>query len=130
MPKHHGFPEPRERPVSVESSLANIFDEYQTSGGFVTLGDATADILAFSGTPDSIEVMVETFDAILIFGRRGVAEEEEITIRAGQSFEPGVRADRVRGRNAAPGSNASVQVMGRWLKARSMHRGKEAEVAT
>ena len=108
------YPVARERPALLAATLTDRFKRIETSGGFVTLGDADAEVLVFSGVPDRIEVLVELNDAILTPQTRGRAEVETITMRAGQSYMLDAAYCRIVARNATAGLNARVQVIGRY----------------
>ncbi len=114
----HGYPTPRDRPAGHAAALSDKFPRRESTRGFVTLGNTDADIINFSGTPDRVEVFVETNDAILRFTGLIDTERAEITIRAGVRYEPDFCARRVIGRNATAGLNASVQVIGKWAEPR------------
>jgi hypothetical protein len=96
--------------------VADVFPRHQTSGGFVTLGDTDADVLVFSGVPERVEVWVELNDAIVTFEGLLTKEEAEITLRAGQFYEPAIPCRRVVARNATAGLNARIQVVGKWAQ--------------
>lgn len=116
MPKHHGYPGARARAGEPAPRVADVFPRHQATNGFIALGDADADVLVFSGVPERVEVWVELFDAILTFEGLTSREEAEITLRAGQFYEPAIPCRRVVARNATAGSNARVQVVGKWAQ--------------
>lgn len=114
MSPHWGYPVARERPAAPAATLTDRFARIETSDGFVTLGDADAEVYAFSGAPDRIELLVELNDAIITPRTRGRQELETITMRAGQSYELDARYCVIVGRNLTAGLNARVQVIGRY----------------
>ena len=114
MEHQHGFPVGRERPGAPAATLTDRFHRIETSAGFVTLGDADAEVYVFGGVPDRIEVLVELNDAIVTPRTRGHQEGQTITMRAGQSYELDTRYCRIVARNATAGLNARVQVIGRY----------------
>lgn len=116
MPKHHGYPVARARQPEPAPRVDAVFPRQQTTGGFITLGDADADVLVFSGIPERVEVWVELNDAIVRFEGLTQREEAEVTLRAGQFYEPAIPARRVVARNATAGLNARVQVVGKWAQ--------------
>jgi len=111
-----GYPQPRPRDPGAPAPGVEQFDRHESTQGFVAVGDTLADIIRFSGKPDSIEIDVETFDAIFSFTDRPARSEDLITIRAGQSKELRISADVVRARNRVGGSVASIQVVGKWQR--------------
>lgn len=116
MPKHLGYPLPRARQPDPAPRVDAVFPRHQSTNGFITLGDTDADVLVFSGVPDRVEVWVEVQDAIVTFEGLTQREEAEITLRAGQFYEPALPARRIVARNATAGLNARVQVVGKWAQ--------------
>jgi len=94
--------------------LTDTFHGYQSTEGYVTLGDTLADLIAFSGFPDRIEITVLTFPAIIELTDEQGRERPEIRIEANGTYDSQLRARKVRARNATAGSNATVQVIGKW----------------
>lgn len=114
--KAGAFPVARVRDREWPVLVAGQYGRMETTAGFVTLGDALADVIQFSGAPDSVTIAVETFDAIVQYQRRGRAAQDTVLVRAGQTFAPDVQVEIIRARNNTPGSNAIVQVIGKWLR--------------
>jgi len=108
------YPEPRERWPASEAVLTDRFARVETTRGFVTLGDTDAEVLVFSGVPERVELIVELFDAIITPRSRARSEDFTVTMRAGQSHKLDVSAERILARNAVAGSNARLQVIGRY----------------
>jgi len=108
------YPEPRERWTAPAAVLTDRFTRAETTRGFVTLGDTDAEIILFSGTPNRIELLVELFDAIITPRTRGEQEIQTITMRAGQSLQLDLGVGIIVARNAVAGSNARLQVIGRY----------------
>lgn len=107
------------RPQAAEGDLpsailTDTFKGYQTTRGYVTQGDAAADLISFSGFPDRIEITVLTFPAIINLTDEQNREGPDIRIEASGSYDAQIRAKKVRARNATPGSNATVQAIGKW----------------
>jgi hypothetical protein len=94
--------------------LTDTFLDYQSTKGYVTIGDTVADVLAFSGFPDRIEITVLTFPAIVNLTDEQNREGPDIRIEAFGAYDAQIRARKVRARNATAGSNALVQVIGKW----------------
>jgi len=115
-PKAEAYPAARERGGGAPPLIAGQYGRMETTAGFVTLTDTDTDIIAFSGAPDSVTIVVETFNATIQYQRRGYAAVDTVLVRAGQTFAPDVQVEIIRGRNTTPGSNALVQVIGKWLR--------------
>jgi len=116
-PKAEAYPAARERGGMPVPLVAGQYGRMETTAGFITLGDAFSDVIQFSGSPDSVTVIVETFDALIQYQRRGEPSQDAVVVRAGQTFAPDVKTEVIRARNNLAGSNATVQVIGKWLRA-------------
>lgn len=110
------YPAARERDPGAPAPGVEQFRRHEATQGFVTVGDTLADVLRFSGRPDSIEIDCETNDAVIVFTDRARPDEDTITIRAGQSKELRIAAEVVRARNVTAGFAASLQVVGKWQR--------------
>jgi hypothetical protein len=110
------YPQPRARARLPESILDVRFERQETTRGFITLTDSDADIIRFSGEVDSVEIMVETFGAIVTLTDRDNVEVDTITLRVNTTYTARYACSVVRARNAVGGSNATMQVIGRWAK--------------
>jgi hypothetical protein len=120
MPKPPPYPPPRVRPALPPTTLDVRFERQETTRGFVTLSDSDTDVIRFSGEVDSVEVFVETFGAILTFTDRDNVELDTITLRVNTTYSARYACSVVRARNAVGGSNATVQVIGRWARRSGM----------
>ncbi len=96
------------------SILTDTFLGYQSTEGYVTLADTLADLITFSGQPDRIELTCLSFPALVQFTDEHGRVRPEIRIEAGGAYDAQLRARKVRARNATAGSNALVQVIGKW----------------
>lgn len=101
--------------------LTDTFRDYQTTNGYITLGDALTNVLTFSGCPDRIEVSVLTFPALVQFTDHTGREGPEIRIEANAAYDSQIRANKVKARNATAGSNAQIQVIGKWAPRPAAH---------
>ncbi len=90
---------------------------HQSTNGYVTQGDALADLIVFSGVPDRIEITCLSFPVLVQFTDEQGRVRPEIRIEAGGAYDAQLRARKVRARNATAGSNALVQVIGKWAVA-------------
>jgi hypothetical protein len=98
----------------ISALLTDTFKHYQTTGGYITQGDAAADLISFSGFPDRIEITVRTFAAIINLTDEQNREGPDIRIEADGTYDAQIRAKKVRARNATAGSNALIQAIGKW----------------
>jgi hypothetical protein len=110
------FPAARQRPRLQGTPLELRYERIESTRGFVTLGDADADVIRFSGQVDAVDVWVETFGAVLTFCDRDNVEVDTITLRVGQTYASRFACSTVRARNAVGGSNATVQCVGKWAR--------------
>lgn len=111
-----GFPPARPRCTCEGKSLSDRFPRHEATNGFVTTGNAIADVIVFSGTPDRVEIWVETNDVIVALTDLLTREEARITLRAGQYWEPAIPCGRVQAMNAVAGNNGRIQVVGKWAQ--------------
>ena len=83
-----------------------------TTGGYVTLTDADAEVIGFGACVARVKVLVLDNDALVTFRRRGTGGGYVTRVPAGARFDEGVAAESVVARNATAGLNARVQVEG------------------
>lgn len=114
--KGEAYPAARERGGGTRPVMVGQYERTEATAGYVAVADTLTDVFTFSGQPDSISVTVETFDAVVGYRMRGRTSEETFVVRAGQTFAPDVRAEIVQARNNVPGSIATIQVIGKWLR--------------
>lgn len=126
--KAEAYPAARERCGGKPPLVAGQYGSIETTAGFITIGDTAADLIVFSGAPDSVVISVETFDVVLQFQRRGYAAVDTVIVRAGQTFAPDVQTEIIRARNNVAGSAAQVQVIGKWLRPAPWSRPESAHV--
>jgi hypothetical protein len=109
-----GYPIARERPSPEPRTLTDRFCSIEATAGYVALGTSAALVLAFTGKPNRVEVMVEDNDAQVDFRNELNVPADPITVRAGQTWAPDVCARYVFGNNLVAGLVANVQVIGRY----------------
>lgn len=97
-------------PVLVTDSFVRV----QSTQGFVMVQDAMTDVIAFSGTPDRIDLWCRTFDAVVVFTDEQNRDSDEIRIVAADFYSSQIKARKVRARNQVAGSAAILQVVGKW----------------
>jgi len=111
------FPEPRDRRKLPVTELGDSFQRIQTTEGLITLGNADALLIEFSGEPDSIEVLVTAFDAVIRFTDRSRSRDVDVIVVAGTRYEHrGGGFDVLRASNRVAASNAIVQAVGKWAR--------------
>lgn len=108
------YPPARLRCACRPEVLSDRFPRHEATQGFVATTNTLANIIVFSGTPDRVEIWVETNDVILALTDLLTREEARITIRAGQYWEPAIPCGRVQAVNAVAGFNGRIQVVGKW----------------
>jgi hypothetical protein len=84
--------------------------------GYVTLGNALAELIRFSGFPDRIELWIRDNDAIVAMVDEHGRDPREVLAPVGVFYEPNVRARAVWARNAVAGVVARVQAVGKWRR--------------
>lgn len=98
-----------------ESVLTDTWHGQQTTQGFSSLGTAMTEVIRFSGFPDRIEIWILDNNAVIQFTDEQQRPTQEITVLAGNFYEPQIRQHTVRARNATAGLVARIQVVGKWL---------------
>ena len=114
MPRH-SYPEPRERPAPPAPAVAERLRPPATTGGFVTLTDADAEIIHFGPNVARVKILVLDNDAVIRLAVRGGSLGSEITIPAGVEWDESTGCETVRARNAVAGFTARVQIEGYYL---------------
>ena len=109
-----GYPMARERPAPEARTLTDRFCSIEATGGYVALGTTAALILAFTGKPNRVEIMVEDADATIDFRNELNVAADPVTVRAGQTWAPDVCSRYVFGNNLVAGLVANVQIIGRY----------------
>lgn len=109
-----GYPPPRERESNRAPGMPERFERYESPPDELTIGDALAEVFRFSGRPDSIVLAVRTNDCFVRLVNRGEAEQQEFLILESQPYETHYGAEIVMARNRLAGSNAQLNVVGKW----------------
>jgi len=113
MPSHHGYPVPRTRLAALPPAAPEKFDRYE-SNGETTLADTIADVITFSGRPDSITLQARAFPALVTLTDRLNQETHTILVQVGAPVDTRISRERVRAQNAIAGSNAVLNAVGKW----------------
>jgi len=114
MEHTHGFPAPRARPRAWAPVTHETFHRYETNGE-TTLGDTDAEVWTFSGRPDSITISARAFPALVTLTDRLSRTESTILVQVGAPLDTRISRERVIARNAIAGSNAVLNVVGKWV---------------
>jgi len=109
-----GYPIARERPGPTPRTLTDSYSTLEGTAGYVALATAIAQVLAFTGHPNRLEINVEDNDAVIELRHELNLSEDPITVRAGQTWAPDLTARYVFGRNRTAGLVANIQVIGRY----------------
>lgn len=112
------YPSGRERGRLVDGSYGLRSDRYE-SNNETTLADTDATIITFSGRPDAIILQARSFPALVTLTDRMNRETSTILVQVGAALDAGISRERVIARNAIPGSNAILNVVGKWLTTRA-----------
>ena len=116
----HGFsdvqyPGLRDRESYRRGMVTQRYLRYEATPGYISLATAAAEVIEFSGCPDSIEIFVLDFAAIISFVNLRGEVNEGIQIEAANFYEPGIVYKTVVARNAVAGSVARIQIVGKWI---------------
>jgi hypothetical protein len=109
-----GYPAARERPSPEARTLTDRFCSIEATSGYVALATTAALVIAFTGTPNRVEIMVEDNDAQIDLRNELNVPADPITVRAGQTWAPDVCARYIFANNLVAGLIATVQVIGRY----------------
>lgn len=109
------YPPGRDRDYYRPALVTTRFCRYESTNGFVNVADAFAEVLKFSSLPDSIEIFVLDFSAVIRFLHDRGGQNESITINAGNFYEPGIVYEIIEARNLVAASVARIQVVGKWV---------------
>lgn len=109
------YPPDRERDSYRQSLVTQRYLRYEATVGYISLGTDDAEVIEFSGCPDSIEIFVLDFAAIIKFVNLRGETNEGIQIEAANFYEPGIVYKTVVARNAVAGSVARIQVVAKWV---------------
>lgn len=122
MPAPVYYPPARGRLVGVPVRMVEKFGRFESTGGLVTLGDADAEIITFSGVPDMIRLSAHANGALVTLTDRLGREEDEMHVHEGAVVDCRLGRDRVIARNASVGVNCQLSVEAFWADpAESLH---------
>lgn len=112
MIRDHGYPAARERAAGPPGAVAERLYPPRTTGGFVTLTDAEAEIVHFGPNVARVKILVLDNDATVRLTRRGNPTADVIVIPAGAEWDESAACETVRAANTTAGAVARVQVEG------------------
>lgn len=113
MPDSHRFAAARGRTPGAAPSAVQKYERAESSA-LTTLGNTNAELIAFSGHPDTVVLTAQAFGAIFVLQDYMQRTITELHVPAGGTQESFVRARRVMARNAVADSNAVVFAVGKW----------------
>jgi hypothetical protein len=116
------FPPARRRAPGVSARSAEKY-ERQHSSGQVTAADTDAELVRFSGQPDTILLTCHENGAVFTLQDRLGRDPTEVLVPADNSIETHFAAEVVLVRNHAAGSNAHVCAIGKWAEEGPRGRG-------
>lgn len=108
------YPALRSRPRPNVPAYSTRYERYESTPGEITLADTEAEIIQFSGTPDSIIVHCRGARALFRFTDYEGREESEYPLDTGATVDTRIARPRVFGRNMLAGNVALVHVTGAW----------------
>ena len=110
----HDYPEQRDRPRGASPSTGEKYERYEAVTGAAGTGGAFADLGAFSGTPDAIDLVATGGDALVSLRDNTGREESALRLIAGVPLETHISRRRVFAVNVADGNQATVRATGKW----------------
>ena len=113
--RDHGYPAARERAAGPAGAVAERLYPPRTTGGFVTLTDAEAEIIHFGRAVARVKILALDNDATIRLTRRGNPTGDVIVIPAGAEWDENAACETVRAANATAGATARVQIEGYYL---------------
>jgi hypothetical protein len=115
VPAAHRFAVARGRAPGAPPSAALKYARAESSE-LVTVTNTDAEVLAFSGYPDSIILAAQAFGVIFTLQDFMQREITEILVPAGNVVETYQRARRVMARNAVTDSVGLAMATGQWAE--------------
>jgi hypothetical protein len=114
----HGYPEPRD--VRYSSDYPSRAPKYEVveSAPPLVCANAAAQVIRFSGSPDSIDLSAVLFPVIFTLQNDMGVTLGEVTVGPGIPYTSNLGAMLVLARNAIAGSNATASAIGKWTRER------------
>jgi hypothetical protein len=112
--KAAAYPEPRERPHVNRPAAVPRYGRIDGPTTPTTLGDADATVWTFSGRPDKIILSARAFPALVTLTDRLNRETTVVLVPTDASIPVELARERIVARNAIPGSNSILGVVGLW----------------
>jgi len=108
------YPGPLSREIDSPAWVTQRYRRYESTKGYVNVGTSDAEVIDFSGVPDSIEIWVLDNDVLITFVTEEGAANEVIQVNANNFYEPGIVYRRVLARNVTAGLVGRIQVVAKW----------------
>jgi len=116
MENRFGYPHARQRAPWTNLAPLPGFTAIESTRGYVTITDAEADVIRFSGDVARVDLRCETFGVVVLLTDRNGAQVDTITLRANENRTVDVICNVVRASNAVGGSAGALQVVGYFQK--------------
>jgi len=110
----HDYPSLRERPRGAYPGTVEKYERYEELTGAAGTGAAFADLGAFSGTPDAIDLVATGGDALVSLRDNVGREESTLRLIANVPRETHISRRRVFASNVSDLSASTVRATGKW----------------
>jgi hypothetical protein len=112
--KANAYPQDRERPSVNPPSAVPRYGRLDGPASPTTLSDTDATVWTFSGRPDKIILSARAFPALVTLTDRLNRETSTILVPTDSAIPVELARERIVARNAVPGSNSVLGVVGLW----------------
>jgi hypothetical protein len=92
------------------------YERYESTVGFVAVADDDAEVITFSGRPDSIVLHALVANCLVTLTDRLNRQTHVIPVGIGETIETHVAAERVLARENVAGGGATLSVVGKWAE--------------
>jgi hypothetical protein len=110
----HDYPTLRERPRGAYPSSLEKYERYEELSAAAGTGGAYADLGAFSGTPDAIDLVCTGGDALVSLRDHAGREESSLRLIANVPRETHISGRRLFTVNVSDAAAATVRATGKW----------------
>jgi hypothetical protein len=110
----HDYPETHDRPRGAYPSTVEKYERYEELAAAAGTGGTFADIGAFSGTPDAIDLVATGGDALVSLRDHAGREESSLRLIANVPRETHLSRRRVFAVNVSDAAAATVRATGKW----------------
>lgn len=112
--KAGAYPAPRERPWPAPVAAVPRYGRLDGPTTPTTLADTDATVWTFSGRPDKIILSARAFPALVTLTDRLNRETTVLLVPTDATVPVELARERIIARNAVPGSNSVLGVIGLW----------------